>query len=177
MTVSLAECEPLTHEMDPEPIPPHRLREVAGHFATGICVITAEDPVIGPHGMTLNSLTTVSADPASLLICLNRGSTTHKVVLRAGRFAVNVLGTGQEGLAELFATKRSEKFRQIPWHRSSLGTPLLSGAIASLECVVTQTHDVHTHTVVCADVVDAAVGGGSPLLFHAGRLTSLGGPE
>ncbi|GAB2828204.1 flavin reductase family protein [Actinocorallia aurea] len=152
---------------------PRLFRDVAGHFATGVCVVTAEDPVTGPHGMTLNSLTTVSADPATLLICLNRESTTHEVVARAGRFGVNVLAAGQQDLAALFATRDDDKFAGIPWARSASGIPLLTGGVAHLECVVTHRHDVHTHTVVIGEVVTAAAAGGSPLLFHRGRMSGL----
>ncbi len=152
------------------PVSPKLLREVAGHFVTGVCVITAEDPIVGPHGMTLNSLTTVSADPASLLICLNRESTTHKVVSRAERFVVNVLAAEQQEIAELFATRAADKFDRVSWIRSASGLPMLPGSLALLECVVTHMHDVHTHSVVVADVIAATAVGGEPLLFHRGRL-------
>jgi flavin reductase (DIM6/NTAB) family NADH-FMN oxidoreductase RutF len=148
------------------------LREVAGHFATGVCVVTAEDPILGPHGMTLNSLTTVSADPATLLICLNRTSTTHRVVDRAGRFAVNVLAAGQDEVAALFATRSAEKFARVEWEWSPAGIPVLTGTVARLECVVSHAFDVHTHTVLVGEVIDAVASGGRPLLFHRGQMSA-----
>lgn len=155
-----------------EAVGPQQFRDVAGHFATGVCIVTAEDPVSGPHGMTLNSLTTVSADPATLLICLNRASTTHEVVARAGRFAVTILAADQGELAALFATRADDKFDRIEWERSPSGVPVLPGSLARLECVVLDSHDVHTHTVVIGQVVDAVAEGGSPLVFHRSRMSA-----
>ncbi|ROO86025.1 3-hydroxy-9,10-secoandrosta-1,3,5(10)-triene-9,17-dione monooxygenase reductase component [Actinocorallia herbida] len=153
-------------------VAPQLFREVAGHFATGVCVVTAEDPDTGPHGMTLNSLTTVSADPATLLICLNRASTTHEVVARAGRFGVNILAAGQQDVAALFATRDDDKFRDLDWTRSPSGTPLLTGGVAHLECAVLHRHDVHSHTVVIGEVITAAAAGGPPLVFHRSRMSA-----
>jgi len=133
--------------------------------------VTAEDGTEGLHGMTLNSLATVSADPATLLICLNRASTTHQVVTAAGRFTVNVLAADQQHLAALFATRADDKFADLDWERTPVGTPALVGTTARLDCIVTDTYDVHTHTIVIGEVVDAVARGGAPLLFHRGRMS------
>ncbi|MER5179114.1 flavin reductase family protein [Streptomyces sp. NPDC002896] len=147
------------------------LRHAAGAFATGVCVVTTEDPVTtAPHGMTVNAFTSLTLDPPTVLVCLNRGSTTHGLVTRAGRFALNVLQAEQEALAQRFASRDTDKFTGVDWHSGALGVPLLDGTLAALECEVETTYEVHTHTVVIASVHSAMVAEGAPLLFHRGRL-------
>lgn len=151
------------------------LRRAAGAFATGVCVVTTEDPGnAAPHGMTVNAFTSLSLEPPTVLVCLNRSSTTHGLVTRARRFALNVLHARQESLALRFAGRDTDKFRGVDWHRGALGVPVLDGSLAVLECEVEAVHDVHTHTVVIASVRGATVTDGPPLLFHRGRIGTPG---
>ena len=80
-------------------------RDVIGHFASGVAVVTCNGPD-GPAGLTTNALASLSLDPLLLLVCFDNTSRTLPVVRAAGRFAVNVLRVGQEELARLFASKR-----------------------------------------------------------------------
>lgn len=92
---------------------PGAFRDAMRHWATGVAVITTRSP-LGPHGMTVNSVLSVSLDPPTLLISLKRGSRTQGVVERTGRFTVNVLTAGQHALADRFTRRRvfgDEEFR------------------------------------------------------------------
>ncbi|WP_165502700.1 flavin reductase family protein [Actinomadura fibrosa] len=151
------------------------LRRVAAAFATGVCVVTAQDAALGPHGMTVNAFTTLSLDPPTVLLCLNRASTTRGVLAGAPYFAVNVLRAGQAPLARRFATRSNGKFDGIGWHRTARDVPVLDGALALLECEPAESFDVHTHSVLVGNVLSAAVDEGSPLLFHRGRMIGEAG--
>src|SRR5437667_8573812 len=88
------------------------LRQVLSHFATGVSVVTC---LAGsePAGMTVNSFTSVSLDPALVLFCASRSSTTGRCVLDAGAFAINILGRHQRQLAVKFASGSGNRFAEI----------------------------------------------------------------
>ncbi|MER6915363.1 flavin reductase family protein [Streptomyces sp. NPDC000594] len=133
-------------------------REAMRLWATGVAVVTTQSPE-GPHGMTLNSLLSVSLDPPTLLISLKRGSRTAEVIRRTGRFTVNVLAAGQHALADRFTQRRvfgAEEFTGVG-HRPSPdgGGPELEGAAVVLTCRTTQCVEVADHTLIVARVTTA----------------------
>src|ERR671916_940116 len=100
--------------MPMHPVDPSRFRAVMGNFATGVAVVTAAGPD-GPVGMTANAVCSLSLDPVLLLVCFDNGARTLRVVRATERFGVNVLASGQEDLARLFASKAPEhaKFADV----------------------------------------------------------------
>ena len=115
--------------MTPEP-DPELFREVFGRFATGVAVVTsAASQASG--GMTANALCSLSLDPLLALVCFENNARTLQIVREAGRFGVNVLGSHQEDVAEVFASKvpESEKLEAIP-HRLQHGVPIIQGALS-----------------------------------------------
>src|SRR3954470_5657441 len=115
-------------------IEPDRYRDVIGHFATGVAIVTCQGSG-GPAGLTTNAVTSLSLDPLLLLVCFDNSSRTLPVVRDARRFAVNVLRAGQEDLAPAFASKRmaKEKFESVT-HTVAHGVPVLDGALAWVAC-------------------------------------------
>ena len=87
---------------------PDRFRSVMGHFATGVTVVTVATDA-GPVGMTANAVCSLSLEPLLLLVCFDNAARTLPAVREIGRFGVNVLGSDQEDLARLFASKRPER--------------------------------------------------------------------
>lgn len=149
------------------------LRRVAGHFTTGVAVVTTTREG-GPCGLTVNSFTSVSLDPPLVLVCLARSARAYGCVDGAGRFAVNVLAEGQEGIARLFASRSEDKFGGLAYRLSRRGSPILDGVHAWLECEVVARHPGgQTHTIYIARVVALATGHGRPLVFHGGQYRSL----
>src|SRR3954464_9962559 len=124
-----------------------RYRQVMGHFATGVAIVTCSGPD-GPAGLTTNAVTSVSLDPLLLLVCFDNTSRTLVAVRQARRFAVNVLRAGQEDLARVFASKRvaREKFEEVT-HTDAHGVPVLDGALAWLACDLTALHEAGDHTI------------------------------
>ncbi len=149
-------------------VDPSRYRTVIGHFATGVCVVTAQAPE-GPVGMTANAVCSVSLDPLLLLVCFDRGARTLPVVRESGRFGVNVLSAGQEPLAALFASKtpESRKFSGVEHHLHD-GVPVLEGALAWLGCDLTELVEAGDHVIGIGAVHLAEAGDGEPLVWYRG---------
>jgi 3-hydroxy-9,10-secoandrosta-1,3,5(10)-triene-9,17-dione monooxygenase reductase component len=151
-------------------VEPARYRNVIGHFATGVCVVTAEGPE-GPVGMTANAVCSVSLDPLLLLVCFDRGARTLPIVRESRRFGVNVLAAGQEAIALTFASKlpETEKFAGVP-HRLHDGVPVIEGALAWLGCHLTELVPAGDHVIGIGEVDVAEAGDGEPLLWYRGAF-------
>ena len=105
-----------------------RFREVLGHFATGITVVTAmEDGT--PVGFSCQSFTSLSLDPPLVALAPAKSSTSWPRIAKAGAFAVNILSDRQEALCRDFAVSGGDKFRGVAWHLGQAGTPVLDGRI------------------------------------------------
>lgn len=134
------------------------LRDVLGMFATGIAVVTAGRDI--PRGVTVNSFTSVSLSPPLVLVCLKQGSAMHQKILDCGVFAVSMLASDQESVARHFANQTrirgEEEFRVIEWVRGErTGAPIISGALAWLECSLATVYDGGDHSIFLGSVVDA----------------------
>jgi flavin reductase (DIM6/NTAB) family NADH-FMN oxidoreductase RutF len=149
-------------------------RDVIGHFATGVAVVTCQGRD-GPAGLTTNAVTSLSLDPLLLLVCFDNTSRTLSVVRESRRFAVNVLRAGQEDLAAAFASKRvaEEKFEAVT-HRIAHGVPVLDDALAWVACELVELLAGGDHTIGIGSVLDGAASEGEPLVFFRGRYATGG---
>ena len=147
-------------------------RDAIGHFASGVTIITArygdED-----FGVTANAVSSLSLDPPTMLVCLNRASRTQSAVSRSKAFSVNILNESQGDLAVRFATSETDKFRGVGVSYGVLGNPLLDGALAYLECRVMEELAGGTHAVFLAGVERAERFDGEPLAYFRGRFGRL----
>lgn len=155
-------------------VDPNLYRHVMGHFPTGVAVVTtmADGQM---YGMTANSLTSVSLEPVTLLVCFNRGSRTAAAVRRSRIFAVNVLEEGQLELSHRFARQGEDHFVDLEIDTDTYGLPILAGALAHLVCRVQDVVTVADHDIVIAEVEACQAGQGSPLIFFRGGYRSLVG--
>lgn len=149
------------------PMDTAHFRHVVGHLATGVTVVTTEADG-KRHGMTASSVTSLSLDPPMMLACINNAVPTAKAVSASGRYVVNVLGEDQGELAKQFAIASRDKFRGVALHSGTLGLPLLSDALAHIECEVVESVAGGTHTIFLGRVVSATAGKGQPLTYFCG---------
>jgi flavin reductase (DIM6/NTAB) family NADH-FMN oxidoreductase RutF len=147
-------------------------RDAIGRFLTGVTVVTSRHEG-APQGITASAVCSVSLEPPMLLVCLNRQSSTRHAVAGSGRFAVNVLADGQQDLAMRFATKSADKFAGLTLAAGEDDLPLLEGALATLECRVTEEANGGTHSIFIATVERATVREGSPLAYVRGRFARV----
>ena len=157
-------------------VDPVQFRHAMGHFATGVTVLTTEHEG-RLHGMTANSVTSVSLDPLLILVCLMREARTALAIQQAKRFAVNILGEHQEDLSKRFARPGQDHFEGLELLEGPHGLPLLPGCLAYLACQVTELVQAGDHDVVFAEVdhCEVSANGGSPLLFFQGGYRKLPG--
>ena len=147
-------------------------REALGHFASGVTVVTAmEDGE--PVGFTCQAFTSLSLDPPMVALAPAKSSTSWPRIAKAGAFCVNILGEHQEALCRSFAVSGGDKFRGVGWHPGSIGTPVLEGSLAWIECELGIIHDAGDHELVTGRVVDIGIGEGRPLLFYRGGFGSF----
>jgi flavin reductase (DIM6/NTAB) family NADH-FMN oxidoreductase RutF len=146
-------------------------RLVMGHFVTGVTVVTALDGE-RPFGITVNALSSVSLDPALVMVALDRRRFLTPIVRAAGRYAVNILSEKQQALSDCFAGAPVEPGREAfcgaAWHRGPTGLPLIHGAIATLECSVVETFSAGDHDLFIGRVDTLANDPHhpSPLLYY-----------
>jgi flavin reductase (DIM6/NTAB) family NADH-FMN oxidoreductase RutF len=149
-----------------------RFRQVMGHFASGVTVITTEQGG-RLYGMTVSSFCSLSLQPPLVLICITTALATHTALAEAGMFAVNILSQSQEHLSRLFSSRIDDKFEQVGWHRGPRGLPLLDGSLASFECQITDRLSGGDHTIFVGEVLSADVREGQPLLYYRGGYHGL----
>lgn len=156
---------------------PTRLRRALGAFATGVTVVTAGG--VSPRGMTANSFTSVSLDPALVLLCVRKDAGMHRALAEADTFAVSVLAAGQEDVARHFASSSrpagARQFDAVDWLPGrAADAPLIAGAAAHFECARWRTYDGGDHTIYVARVLALdELPGCEPLVFHRGRFREL----
>ncbi|MGA8619310.1 MAG: flavin reductase family protein [Candidatus Sulfotelmatobacter sp.] len=153
-------------------------RKAMGCFATGVTIVTV-DLNREVHGMTANAFASVSLDPPLLLVCVDRSARTHAHLHTKKRFGVNILAEDQRAISEYYARpvcthERAEAEAGARFDRTPLGTPMLHGALAYLECRLKSTQEAGDHTIFIAEVEDVVVRNGRPLLFFRGDYRNIG---
>ena len=149
------------------------IRNVMGHFATGVTVITTKDTTGKPFGLTVNSFTSLSLNPPLVVVCVDKTVDCYSCFDDSKVFAVNVLNEDQEELSRRFATKGIEKFEGIPWRMGENGSPLLDGVIGAIECKVAHSYEGGDHTIFLGEISSATANGDRPLLFFKGNYHRL----
>ena len=154
----------------PDTEPGRLFRDALGRFATGVTIVTVAGPQ-GPVGMTVNSFTSVSLDPALVLWCPARASSRHAIFAEAPAWSIHVLGAEQLDVCLRF-TKGGAQFEGLELGRTALGTPLIPGVAARFDCHAHAVHDGGDHSVLLGRVAQVTVAGPDdhPLVFAAGRF-------
>ena len=148
-------------------------RRVMGHFASGVTVVTTRHDDTN-FGITVSAFCSLSLVPQLVLISINQEAPSHAALLAAGRFAVNILAEDGEWLSRRFATREIDKFQGVAYKLGQTGSPLLDGALATLECRITQHVPAGDHTIFIAEVISAATEEGKPLLYYRSGYHQLG---
>jgi 4-nitrophenol 2-monooxygenase / 4-nitrocatechol 4-monooxygenase, reductase component len=156
-----------------EPVTSERFREVIGHFASGVTIVTAAHAG-AVFASTASAVTSLSDDPPMLLVCMNRSSETGRALDASGRFAINVLDLEQRELALALARKGADKLARVALRDGETLVPVLEDCLAVLECTVTQRARAATHVVFLAEVDAVLARTGEPLVYFRGRFGRLG---
>ncbi|MFD7292555.1 flavin reductase family protein [Streptomyces sp. NPDC059897] len=158
------------------PVDPAEFRRVLGEFASGVTVVTADDPETGAAGFACQSFASLSLDPPLVAFMVARTSTTWPRIARAGSFCVNVLADGQGELCRGFAVSGADKFAGVRYDAAPVsGAPRIDGVAAWIDCVIHAVHTGGDHLIVVGRVtaLGAEGNGAGPLVFHRGGFSGL----
>jgi flavin reductase (DIM6/NTAB) family NADH-FMN oxidoreductase RutF len=132
-------------------------RSAMRHLAGGVSVITAGRGS-DISGMTVTSVSSLSVDPPTLIVSINRESSSWPLLRRYGFFGVNILTADQVDVAERFAgkdgLKGAARFAGAHWVSRVSGVPLLTGALAAIDCEVEDVVERHSHAIVIGRVLE-----------------------
>ncbi|HEY2215704.1 MAG TPA: flavin reductase family protein [Acidimicrobiales bacterium] len=142
-----------------------RFREVLGHFATGVTIVTASEDA-GPVGFSCQSFAALSLEPPMVILAPAKTSTSWPRIAQAGSFCVNILSDDQVDVCRAFAVSGGDKFVGVEWTPGVTGAPRITGSLATIECTLGTIHDGGDHELVTGHVVALETGEGSPLLFY-----------
>lgn len=151
-------------------IEPRDYRDAMARFAGAVHVVTTDGPA-GRRGVTAIAACSVSDDPPTVLVCLNRENPNNACFLENGVFALNTLSEEQRPLSDAFSGLNGlapeARFALAEWDTIATGAPTLPGALAVFDCHVVESRDLATHRVYFGRVAGLSVGKDArPLLYH-----------
>jgi 3-hydroxy-9,10-secoandrosta-1,3,5(10)-triene-9,17-dione monooxygenase reductase component len=148
-------------------------RDALARFATGVAFVTAA--LDGePAGLIVNSLAAVSLEPPLVSFCPSRSSLTWSRIRRGGRFGINVLGQQHERFVARATPPGADRFAGMDWKLGRGGAPLLTDALATIECEIVAEHPAGDHWIVVARVANLHISPiKDPLIFFAGAYRVL----
>jgi flavin reductase (DIM6/NTAB) family NADH-FMN oxidoreductase RutF/nitroreductase len=147
-------------------------KSVMRNIASSVAVITTNHAG-KRHGMTATAVCSVSSDPATVLVVINRSTRSHPLISASKTFTINILADHQHGISGRFSAKHDDQFEGIGHREGSSGNPVIDDVAAYIECSVVSEIDVGTHTVFIGHVIGGNVSPALPLLYHEGEYKSL----
>lgn len=148
-------------------------REAMSRYGAAVHVITTDGPS-GKGGVTATAVCSVSDDPPTLLVCVNRKSTTGQTIANNGVFCVNTLNAQEQPLADVFAGRTgvasADRFATGSWMTLTTGSPALVSAIAACDCRVVEINAVGSHNVIFGVVEAVHLGPAVPALVYHSRV-------
>ncbi len=159
-----SELEPLTH------VSPEDFKEGMAVLSGAVNIVTTDGPG-GRAGLTASAVCSVTAEPPTLLVCVNRGSSAAPAFLQNDAICVNTVGPDHTGLAMLFGgkTPMEDRFATADWTEGPSGAPVLGGSVASFDCKVTSRNVVGSHEVLFCEIIDITRTQGTPGLVYFAR--------
>jgi flavin reductase len=128
-------------------------------------------------GLTVSALCSLSADPPSLLTCVNKGASAHNALLESKVFGVNVLRPSQLDIASLFTKKGVDRFASVDWTEGVTGAPLLRTALITFECRLSEAVDGFSHSILIGTVENTVINASEEdldcLVWHQRRYRTV----
>ncbi|MCW2273916.1 flavin reductase (DIM6/NTAB) family NADH-FMN oxidoreductase RutF [Rhodoblastus acidophilus] len=151
-------------------IDPKDYRDAMSAIASPVHLL-ATDGKAGMAGLTVTALASITDSPATLLVCVNRGTPSGPRFIENGHFSVNSLAAADRDLSDIFAGRTDEhferKFTHGLWKPGLHGQPALMSALACFECKLTEVKDIGTHHIFFGEVLAVARPAlGPSLIYH-----------
>jgi flavin reductase (DIM6/NTAB) family NADH-FMN oxidoreductase RutF len=155
-------------------------KQAMRHLAGGVTIIATEHEGYR-SGMAATAVCSVSADPPTILICINSNASAHEPIRKSRRFSVNLLASSQDDIARRFSgetgIRGEERFTMGSWAPLVTGAPILESALAGLDCRVTEVVRMATHSVFFGAVVGVASRPAAKPLIYAHGTYGTFSPE
>ncbi len=138
--------------------------------ASTVTIITASDKD-GRYGMAATAVSSVTTEPPTLLVCINRSASIHNPIAESERFCVNMLGCEHQHLVPTFsgAAKGESRFAEGEWDAGYGDLPCLDGALASVMCEVRHAVEYGSHTIFIGEVTHVRLPvSTTPLVYRDG---------
>jgi flavin reductase (DIM6/NTAB) family NADH-FMN oxidoreductase RutF len=145
------------------------MKQVNRQFVTGVTVVTAMDGE-KPRGLAVNAFSSITLDPPTVMVAVQRTSSTHECLFRASHLAINILSVDQLDVVNRFAVKSDDKFAGLDWEPGPFGSPLIGRSGAQMEVEIRERLQASTHTLFVCRVVHATVSDRHPMVYSAGRF-------
>ena len=147
------------------------LRKTLGKYSTGVTVVTSIDNYGNPIGMTVNSFTSVSLQPALVLWCIDKKQPSYNSFMNAEGYAVNILSKAQNDLCHKFASQLDDKFENVDWKKSENGFPLVKNSLAWLDCKKWNYYSGGDHQILVGEVTSFDTCELEPLTYWNGQIS------
>lgn len=135
-------------------------RDAMAMLAGAVNIITTDGPS-GLAGFTATAVCSVTDQPPTLLVCMNRSSFAHRFFQGNNVLCVNVLGASNKEAPSLFADRNvtmQERFTRVQWSRLATGSPLIDDTVVSFDCRIKNTSEVGSHSIFLCEVQDIRCG-------------------
>lgn len=143
-------------------------RNAMARMGAAVSIVTTDGPS-GQAGFAATAVCSVTDNPPTLLVCLNRASSAHAAVIGNGTLCVNVVSSEHQELCQLFGgkTPMAARFDAARWHRLKTGAPVLEAALVSFDCQITSVVDGGTHDILMCEVaaIDETTTGSALIYF------------
>lgn len=148
-------------------------RQALGRFATGICLVTVDDPELGPLATTVNSFSSVSLDPPLVLWSIQNSSDHLAVYTQCQHFGISVLNSEQGALSSQYAQRGGHSAQAEHFTTGPQGEPKLIDALAHFTCSAYAVHAGGDHQIIVGEVSQFESREAAPLIFYSGGYRAL----
>ncbi len=124
-------------------------------YIYSVSIMSNKDNADNPNAITVSSVTSISMNPPSLLICINKSSRIHDTIQLGSKFCINLLNSNQQNLSNICSDEEmyDQRFKDKNWNLDDI--PFLQNAQANIFCKVDKLTSYHTHTIVVGLVEEA----------------------
>lgn len=153
-------------------VSPDQFRALMRNLAGTVTVISTECDG-EDFGFTATAVCSICAEPATVMIAVNKSTRTCAPLTRKGAFSVTILSDGQSDMAAHFASKGTDQFAAVAHDRGPLNLPVIRAASAVLHCEVVESRDIGTHRIFFGQVIDGDSSSRDPLIYHNAAYKTL----
>ena len=148
-------------------------RQALGQFATGVCLVTVDDPELGPLATTVNSFSSVSLNPPLVLWSIQNSSDHLAVYTECQHFGISVLSSEQGALSSQYAQRGGHSVQAEHFATGPQGEPKLIDALAHFTCAAYAVHPGGDHQIIVGEVLQFESRETDPLIFYSGGYRAL----